>query len=83
MKTVKIYTEEIMSTTYAFTDITVMYTGLSFVVAGTLDPGRLMLAAYQFDGEPIFAPFLDKMIILPRQARDKHRENSKNLIAFP
>jgi hypothetical protein len=43
----------------------------------------LMLAAYQFDGEPIFAPFLDKMIILPRQARDKHRENSKNLIAFP
>lgn len=43
-----------MSTTYAFTDITVMYTGLSFVVAGTLDPGRLMLAAYQFDGELAF-----------------------------
>jgi ABC-type multidrug transport system fused ATPase/permease subunit len=28
----------------------VMYTGISFVVAGTLDPGMLMLAAYQFDG---------------------------------
>jgi len=27
-----------------------MYTGISFVVAGTLDPGMLMLAAYQFDG---------------------------------
>ena len=25
----------------------------------------------------LFAPFLYKMIILPRQARDKHRENSK------
>lgn len=43
-----------MATTYAFTDITVMYTGLSFVVAGTLDPGRLMLAAYQFDGKLAF-----------------------------
>lgn len=48
--------EEIMSTTYAFTDITVMYTGLSFVVAGTLDPGRLMLAAYQFDGKDALPP---------------------------
>ena len=50
MKTVKIYTHEIMSTTYAFTDIAVMYIGLNLVVAGRLDPGKLMLAAYQFDG---------------------------------
>ena len=25
----------------------------------------------------LFAPFIHKMIILPRQARDEHRENSK------
>jgi WD40 repeat protein len=31
---------------------------------------------------PLFAPFLQKTIILPRQARDKHRENSKNSGVF-
>jgi hypothetical protein len=25
----------------------------------------------------LFSPFINKMLILPRQARDKHRENSK------
>jgi hypothetical protein len=33
---------------------------------------------------PLFAPFVFKMIIiLPRQARDKHRESTQNRVAFP
>jgi hypothetical protein len=30
----------------------------------------------------LFKPFIYKMMILPRQARDKHRENSKNNAVF-
>ena len=33
---------------------------------------------------PLCAPFIFKMIIiLPRQARDKHRESTQNRVAFP
>jgi hypothetical protein len=31
---------------------------------------------------PLFAPFMFKMHLLPRQAQDKHRENSKRAAFF-
>ena len=48
--------------------------GLIDRVGGALTFTTTMLTVRK---TPLFAPFIYKCIILPRQARDKHRENSQ------
>ena len=53
------------------------------VVVETAEAQAVFTQMRQVRKRRFFAPFFIKMIILPRQARDKHRENSKKDGVFP
>eukprot|EP01046_Picozoa_sp_COSAG06_P017324 COSAG06_NODE_1172_length_10425_cov_7.741042_7_plen_93_part_00 len=44
---------------------------------GEIEPRYYLTHGAAGEKTALFQPFVYKMIILPRQARDKHRENSK------